>query len=119
MDKKVLDYVVKKTKELMNAPTCSSETKEAAKSWLDAVGTEKEAAETKNYIQELEEDIMPIDNLIGFAESEGGAKVFGDAAKDVAAHAKEIKAAGSKYCDCPACVVVEEILDRKAEILNI
>ena len=44
--------------------------------------------------------------------------MFGEEkAKDVAAHAKEIKAAGAKYCDCPACAAVEAILDKKDEIL--
>ncbi len=119
MDKEVLNYVVEKTKELIDAPTCSSETKEAAKKWLDAVGTENEAAETKNYIAELEEDIMPIDNLIAFAGSDAGAQVFGaDNARNVAAHAREIKAAGAKYCDCPACALVEVILDKKDALLN-
>ena len=45
---------------------------------------------------------MPIDTLISFAESEGGSQCFGaDAAKNIAAHAKEDQAAGAKYCDCP------------------
>lgn len=119
MGKEVLDFVVEKTHELVSAPTCSSETKEAAQAWLDAVGTENEAAETKRYIAELEEDIMPIDGLIGFAESEQGAQVFGaDTAKNVAAHAKEIKAAGAKYCDCPACAAVEAILEKKDMLLS-
>ena len=43
MKKEVLDAVVQKTRELMNAPTCSGETKAAAQAWLDAVGTEREA----------------------------------------------------------------------------
>ena len=30
-----------------------------------------------------------------------------------AAHAREIKAAGAKYCDCPACAAVEAILEKK------
>lgn len=119
MDKEVLSYVVEKTRELADAPTCSAETKAAALTWLDAVGTENEAAETKRYIAELEEDIMPIDNLITFAESEAGAQVFGaDKALDVAAHAREIKAAGAKYCDCPACAAVEAILEKKDCLLN-
>ena len=118
MDKHVLDFAVEKTHELVNAPTCSSETKTAAQAWLDAVGTENEAAETRKYIEELEADIMPIDNLIGFAESDAGAQVFGaEKAKDVAAHAKEIKAAGAKYCDCPACAAVEAILSKKEDLL--
>lgn len=119
MDKKVLDYVVEKTHELMDAFSCSAETKAAAQSWLDAVGTEQEAEETKKYIAELEADIMPIDSLIGFAESDGGMQYFGaDAAKNVAAHAKEIKAAGANYCDCPACAAVAAILEKKDEILK-
>ena len=69
-----------------------------AQTWLDAVGTENEAAATKTYIAELEADIMPVDGLIGFAESEMGAPGLGaDKAKEVAAHAKEIKAAGATY----------------------
>lgn len=118
MDKQVLDFVVEKTHELINAATCSSETRAAAQTWLDAVGTDKEAEETKKYIDELEADIMPIDNLIHFAQSEGGAQVFGaDNAKKVAAHAQEIKSAGAKYCDCPACAAVEAILEKKELIL--
>ncbi len=118
MDKQVLDYIVEKTQELMSASSCSEEARTAAQSWLDSIGTEKEAEETKSYISELEADIMPIDNLIGFAESDAGAQVFGDAAKNVAAHAKEIKAAGAKYCDCPACTAVAAILEKKDIILK-
>lgn len=119
MDKKILDYVVGKTNELIDAPTCSKETRESAQAWLAAVGTEKEKEETEKYIAELEGDIMPIDMLISFAESEGGAKVFGgaEAAAGVAEHAKKIKAGGGAYCDCPACVAVGEILEKKEDML--
>lgn len=119
MDKKVLDFVVEKTNELINAPTCSSETKASAEEWLASVGTDQEAEALKKYIAALEGDIMPIDMLISFAESEAGAKVFGgaEAAAGVAGHAKKIKADGALYCDCPACAAVEYILERKEEIL--
>lgn len=118
MKREVLDFVVAQTKELIAAHSCSAEAKAAAQAWLDAVGTEQEAEETKKYLAELEEDIMPIDGLIGFAESEMGAQVFGaEKAKAVAAHAKEIKAAGAKYCDCPACAACEAILSKKDELL--
>ena len=119
MDKEVLNYVVDKSHELIASPTCSKEAADAARAWLDAVGTDRQAEETKKYIAELEGDIMPIDMLISFAECEAGAKVFGgaEAAKGVADHAKEIKAAGAKYCDCPACAAVEKILEKKEEIL--
>lgn len=75
-EKRSIGYVIEKTHELMNAASCNSEAKAAAQSWLDAVGTEHEAAETKKYIAELEADIMPIDNLIAFAGSEAGAGIF-------------------------------------------
>ena len=52
MSQDVLNYVVEKTRELIAAPTCSSETKAAAQKWLDAVGTDAEKEEyitmTKN-----------------------------------------------------------------------
>ena len=119
MNKNVLDYVVEKTNDLIGASTCSEETRAAAQAWLDAVGTDREAEENRKYVEELEADIMPIDSLIGFAESEHGAQVFGvDKAKDVAAHAREIKAAGAKYCDCPACAAAEAILDKKDTLLG-
>ena len=119
MDQNVLSYVEEKTMALIDAPTCSQETKAAAQSWLAAKGTDAQAAETRRYIQELEADIMPIDGLIGFADSEAGAQVFGaDKAKEVAAHAREIKAAGARYCDCPACAACEAILAKKDAILG-
>lgn len=117
MSKETLEFVQEKAKELIAAPSCSAEAKEAAEAWLAAVGTDKQAEETKKFIAEMEEDIIPIDGLIAFAESDAGAKVFGDKAKGVAEHGKEIKAAGAKYCDCPACTAVEAILSKKDELL--
>ena len=55
MDKNGLDFVVEKSKELMSASTCSSEAKAAAQAWLDAVGTDREAEETKKYVEELKQ----------------------------------------------------------------
>ena len=103
---------------MIAAPTCCAEAKEAGRSWLDAIGTEGEAEAARKMIAELEADIVTVDGLIAFAGSEAGAKVFGaEKAKEVAAHAEEIKAAGAKYCDCPACSAVEAILARKEDIL--
>lgn len=115
MNKEAKEFVVQKTRALMNAPTCCDEAKAAAQAWLDAIGTQKEAEETKKYLEELEADIVTVDALIALAESETGARIFGvDAAKGVAQHGKEIKAAGAKYCDCPACAAVAAILEKKA-----
>lgn len=118
MTQETLAYVKEQTAALMAAPSCSAEAKAAAEKWLAAVGTAEEKEATKAYIAELEADIMPIDGLIGFAGSEAGEQVFGaELAKNILTHAKEIKAAGAAYCDCPACSAVKAILDKKAEML--
>jgi hypothetical protein len=119
MDKEILNYVVEKTHELMSASSCCSEARIAAQNWLNAIGSEEETAETKRYIDELEADVMPIDSLIGFAESDHGIQVFGaDKAKIIAMHAKKIKADGGKYCDCSACAAAAAILEKKVNLLK-
>ena len=119
MTKEVQDYVAEKTRELLGAFSCCAELKAAGQAWLDALGTADEAQATQKYIEELEEDIMPVESLIAIAESEGGAKVFGpEKTKEVAAHAREIQAAGARYCDCPACAAAEAILSKKEELLS-
>lgn len=107
------------TLDLLQAPSACKEVKEAAQNYLDAAGTEKEAEAATAYVNELEADIMPIDGLIFFAGSDMGTQVFGaDGAKKILAHAEEIKAAGAKYCDCPACAACEALLNKKSEILK-
>lgn len=119
MDQKVKDFVIEKTQELKKAETCCQELKDAAQSWLNAIGSAQETEETKKYIAELEEDIMPIDTLISFSGSDAGAALFGaETAKNIEAHAKEIKANGANYCDCPACAACEAILAKKEELLK-
>lgn len=119
MEKDVLDFVTAKTHDLINAFSCSAEAKKAAQDWLAAVGTDKEKQQTEKYIAELEADIMPIDGVINFASSEAGVKVFGaEKAKALAAHGREIKAQGAKFCDCPACTAVAAILTKKDEMVK-
>ncbi|MGM9583012.1 MAG: molecular chaperone Hsp90, partial [Phascolarctobacterium sp.] len=77
MKKQVLDFVVAKTKDLLAAPSACQEVKAAANAWLAAVGTDQEATETAKYIAELEADIMPIDELIAFGETELALQIFG------------------------------------------
>ncbi len=118
MTKETLSYVTEKVNDLIAAPSCCAEAKAVAQSWLEAVGTDKEAEASKALIAEIEEDIMPIDSLIAFSGSEAGIKIFGEErAAAINAHGKEIKAKGAKYCDCPACTAVAAILEKKDEIL--
>lgn len=117
MKQDVKEYVEQKVKEMLDAPSCCADAKNAGQAWLDALGTDAEAAKTKELIEELEQDIMPLEGLIAFAGSEAGTKIFGaEKAKAIEAHAKEQKEAGEKYCDCPACAAVAAILEKKAEM---
>lgn len=110
-------FITEKVKDLIGAPSCCAEAKAVGQSWLDAAGTEKEAEATQKLIAELEADIVTIDGLITFAGSETGVQVFGaEKAKEVLAHAEEIKAAGAQYCDCPACAACLAILEKKGEL---
>ena len=118
MKQETLNFVKEQTAALIAAPSCSAEAKAAAEKWLTAVGTAEEAEATKAYVAELEADIMPIDGLIAFAGSDAGVGVFGaELAKNILAHAEEIKAAGAEYCGCPACAACKAILEKKAELL--
>ena len=110
--------IKEQAEQLKNADSCCPEAKAAAENWLAALDTEKELEASKQLIAELEEDIMPIDQLITFAQSEAAVEIFGaEMAKEAAAHGKEIKAAGAIYCDCPACAAAAAILEKKDELL--
>ena len=69
-------FVEEKTKEILNAGSCCPELKEMAEKWLAAEETTDEKAVTEAYLQELSEDVLPIDALISFASSEKGAEVW-------------------------------------------
>jgi hypothetical protein len=118
VNKELEKYIVEKTHELIAAPSCCPEAKAAAQIWLKAVGTDAEAGETQKYVEELEDCILPIDNLIAFVSSEAGIAHFGaDVAGELLEHAQEIKAEGEEYCDCPACAAALAIVQKKAELL--
>lgn len=108
-----MSEITQKVQEMISAPSCCAELREAGQAYLDAVGTEKEAAAKEALLAEVEEDIVPIDGLIAFAGSEMAAQVFGDKAGAFLQHAKDLKADGAVYCDCPACagaLAVRELL---------
>lgn len=119
MEQSTKEYLVQKVNELLRAPSCCEEAKAAAQAWLDALGTDSEQARAEALIAELEEDLIPIDGLIAFAGSAAGAQVFGkERAAQLEAHAREIKAAGASYCDCPACAAAAAILEKKTGFLG-
>ena len=102
---------------LLDAPTSNETVKEFAQSWLDAEGTEKQAELTKQLVSVAEQNIALIDETIGFAGSELAVQILGkEGAANLLQHAKDIKAQGAEFCDCPGCVVAKNIIDLKAEI---
>lgn len=116
MNANVKEFVAGKVKEMVEATTCSKEAKTAGQNWLEAEGTDREVEATKKLIAELELDIMPVDNLLAFAGSEDGLRIFGkDMAKKIVDHATGLRDGGIKYCDCPACAAAEAILEKKGE----
>lgn len=105
-----MSIIKEKVQEMISSYSCCAELKEVGQAWLDAEGTDKEAAATESLLAEIEEDLMPIDGMIAFADSEACVQIFGDkGAKDMQTHSREIKAKGAVYCDCPACVYALEI----------
>lgn len=105
-----LKDVMEKTQELIVAPSCYYELAKKAQTWLKSIDTAEEYAAAIDFINELEADILPIDKLIAAAESANNQQLL--------EHAKDVKAKGGKYCDCPACTLALAILEMKDIVLN-
>ena len=102
---------------LLDAPTSNETVKEFAQSWINAEGTPKQEELTKQLVSVAEQNIALIDETIGFAGSELATQILGEeGAANLLQHAKEIKAEGAEFCDCPGCVAAKNIIDLKAEI---
>ena len=115
MDKQAIK---EKVQAIVAAPSCCPELKAAGEEWLAAVGTAREKAASEKLIAELEADVLEVDQVLAFFASREGQKLFGaEKAAKMAQHMREVKAAGGKYCDCPACTPGREVLDNKASLL--
>ena len=103
---------------LLDAPTSNETVKEFAQSWINAEGTPKQEELTKQLVSVAEQNIALIDETIGFAGSELATQILGEeGAANLLQHAKDIKAEGAEFCDCPGCVAAKNIIDLKVEIL--
>ena len=102
---------------LLDAPTSNPTLKEFAQSWINAEGKPEQEALTKQLVSVAEQNIALIDETIGFAGSELATQILGkEGASNLLQHAKDIKAQGAEYCDCPECTAAKLIIDLKAEI---
>ncbi len=103
---------------VLDAPSACAELKEAASKWMEAAGTEQEAKAAAVFIAELEDDVMPIDATIAFFGSKTAEGIFGaEQAAANKARLEEKKAAGARWCDCPACTAGLAILEAKKDFL--
>lgn len=111
------EAIVEKVKALIAAPSCYAGLKKIAEEYIAALGSDREKEAGRKLVAELEADVLSIDDILAFFESDAGEKTFGvKQAAAYAAHAREVKAKGGKWCDCPACAPGREILDRKEEL---
>ena len=106
MNKKELAQAV------IDAQSACTEFKEAAKNYIDSIGTENEEAAGKALVAEAQEDICFIDGTIAFFESDMAKQIFGEEiAAQKLAHAIKIKEEGAIYCDCPGCTAAKNIIE--------
>ena len=107
--------LIETVKAMIAAPSCCPELKDAGSKWLAAIGTAEEKSAGATLLAEVREDVCTLDQTIPFFESDAAANIFGaERAKTMAAHAREIKASGAKWCDCPACTAGVKIMDNAA-----
>ena len=112
--KKIRDDLKAKAEQLISLPGCCAELKDAARNWLDTYGSaDANQAAAKAFIRELEEDILPVDDCISFFRTDKAKELFGDKTGDMLAHMEQIKSEGVVHCDCPACSLAAEILEKK------
>ena len=98
--KVIRENLAEKTHALLAIDWTAAELKEAAQKWLDTKDDGNANAEaTKEYVAALQANIATVDELA--------------AVPKFAEHAAELKAKGEKFCDCAACKLVAEILDKK------
>lgn len=101
--------------KMIAAPSCCHELKATAMAYLNSMGGAHEYDSRAALLAEIKEDVVSIDGLIEFLESDHGREVLGDQAVPMLERAKKEKAAGEKYCFCDACraaLAVREILEK-------
>ena len=99
-------------KELIASGTCCAGLKAAGEKWLASVGTDGQKAAAEALLAELKEDVCSVDDVIGFFGSDAGKNYFGvEKANELLKTAQDAKAAGGKYCICPACQTGSKLLE--------
>ena len=112
--KKIRDDLKAKVIEMMEAPSCCAELKEAAQAWLDTYDDGNANQEpARKLIAVLEESVGDIDGCIAFLGSDFAKQIYGDAQPAALAAAEEAKRNGRKVCTCKACDLGAQVLAQK------
>lgn len=112
-----MEKAIEKTRVLLSN-WCCDELKEAAQTWIDSIGTDKEKEAGKKYVLELQDSIVTVDGVLAFLPTDEAKAKFGEeTASKFYEHAKELKTQGIANCDCPACTAASAVLEVKDEIL--
>lgn len=113
-----MEKAIERTKVLLSN-WCCDELKEAAQTWLDSIGTDKEKEAGRKYVLELQDSIVTVDGMLEFLPTDEAKAKFGEEiANKFYEHAKELKTKGIANCDCPACTAASAVLELKDEILK-
>ncbi len=108
MNKENLQQAMEKSRELLKSDMACKDARQAAEQWL---ANPEDAAETEEYVKELQEDIEPMEDVIAFAKSSKAIELIGQQeAASLLAHCRKQLEAGVKNCDCPACTLAAEIV---------
>ncbi|MGM9619160.1 MAG: pyruvate:ferredoxin (flavodoxin) oxidoreductase [Oscillospiraceae bacterium] len=103
-----------KTRALIEVPHARPELKEAAQKWLDTMDDGAANAEaTRAYVAALEQSILGVDEGIAFLGTDRAKEVFGERQPQMLAHMQALKAEGKTHCDCEACALAADILEKK------
>lgn len=85
------EAIVEKVKALIAAPSCYAGLKKIAEEYIAALGSDREKEAGRKLVAELEADVLSIDDVLAFFESDAGEKTFGaEQAAAYAAHAREV-----------------------------
>lgn len=102
--------ILKKVEELIAAPSCCADVKNAAEAYQKKQSKEN----ADKLIEALKANVNSIDETIALAESDFGKKLFGEeTANKMAVMGKDLKSKGEKYCFCPACSAGSVIYENK------
>lgn len=120
MDKETFDYVAERADALEAAATSTQVTRDAAAAWKKAVVADNSDAAveeaTKQLLDILEGRPTTIDGVIAFAKGAAVEMLGAEAAAKMLEEQEQRKAAGAKYCNCPACTAASELLAKFGRI---